>query len=414
VKAENIQANIAGNIAFLRKKAGLTQEELAQKLYVTNKTISKWERGIGYPPIPQLVHLARFFGVSMDSLTNGERYGIAIAGNILTDHVKIIREYPEKSMLTTITSLSRAVGGCVPNTAINLAKIDSSIPLEAIGKIGDDEAGNYVLMELQKHGISTGGITAATNTPTAFSDVMSVESTGERTFFHHRGANATFCPADVKLQALRCKMLHMGYILLLDQFDMPDAEYGTVMARFLKSVQAEGIRTSIDVVSDSSGRFAECVIPALRYTDNAIMNEIECCGVTGLPSRNASGDLLHHNIRLSMEQMMEHGVGERIIVHCPEAGFILHRDGAFTAVPSLQLPKGFIKGSVGAGDAFCAGCLWGIYHGLSDAEILTFASGAAAFSLTAEDSVSGMKPQAAIYDLIEKLPRRSLPVKENV
>ena len=408
MKDEKIKIDIAGNIAFYRKKLGLTQEQLAQRLFVSNKTVSKWERGVGYPEITQLVSLAANFGITVDRLINSERAGIALAGNILTDNVKLISEYPEKGMLSTISSLTRAVGGSVPNTGINLAIIDRTVPLSAIGKIGNDETGNYVLMELQKNGIDVSGVKVSRNEPTSFSDVMSIKSTGERTFFHHRGANAEFSPADVNISSLNCKMLHIGYILLLDAFDEEDWEYGTVMARFLKSVQEAGIKTSIDVVSDSSGKFAEKVIPALKYTDNAIMNEIEGCGVAGIPARDENGKLLLDNVKSAMETIMNYGVGERVIIHCPEVGLILNRTGEFTVVPSLSLPKGFIKGSVGAGDAFCAGCLWGIYRDLPDKEILEFASGSAACNLTAEDSVSGMKSKEAILEMIAQMPRRSL------
>ena len=72
---------------------------------------------------------------------------------------------------------------------------------------------------------------------TGFSDVMSVIATGERTFFHHRGANAEFSPSDIDLSQLNCKMLHIGYILLLDRFDAPHTEHGTVMASFLRDAQ---------------------------------------------------------------------------------------------------------------------------------------------------------------------------------
>ena len=408
MKDTKIKIDIAGNIAFYRKKLGLTQEQLAQRLFVSNKTVSKWERGVGYPEITQLVSLAANFGITVDRLINSERNGIALAGNILTDNVKLIESYPQKGMLSTISSLSRAVGGSVPNTGIDLACIDRTVPLSAIGKIGNDESGNYVLLELQKNGIDISGVKVSRNAPTSFSDVMSVESTGERTFFHHRGANAEFSPADVAISSLNCKMLHIGYILLLDKFDEADEEYGTVMARFLKSVQDAGIKTSIDVVSDSSGRFAEKVIPALKYTDNAIMNEIEGCGVANIPARDENGKLLTQNVRAAMETIMGYGVGERVIIHCPEAGFILNKNGEFTVVPSLALPKNFIKGSVGAGDAFCAGCLWGIYRSLSDKEILEFASGAAACNLTAEDSVSGMKSKETILEMIREMPRLTL------
>ncbi|MBQ2313304.1 MAG: helix-turn-helix transcriptional regulator, partial [Treponema sp.] len=42
---------VGNTIAFLRKQAGMTQNELAQKLNVTDKAVSRWERGIGTPDI---------------------------------------------------------------------------------------------------------------------------------------------------------------------------------------------------------------------------------------------------------------------------------------------------------------------------------------------------------------------------
>ena len=105
--------------------------------------------------------------------------------------------------------------------------------------------------------------------------------------------------------------------------------------RFLSRVQDAGIRTSIDVVSDSSGHFAEKVIPALKYTDNAFMNEIEGSGVSGLEVRDADGKLIMENIRRTMEMILSWGIRERVILHCPEAGFCLNSDGVFTVVTSF-------------------------------------------------------------------------------
>lgn len=52
----------------LRKQKGLTQEELAEKLYVSRTAISKWESGRGYPNIDSLRAMARFFSVTLDEL----------------------------------------------------------------------------------------------------------------------------------------------------------------------------------------------------------------------------------------------------------------------------------------------------------------------------------------------------------
>jgi sugar/nucleoside kinase (ribokinase family) len=400
--------HISHNIARLRRKMGLTQTELADRLYVSNKTVSKWERGAGYPETPQLVRLADLFGVSLDTLIRGEKSGIAVAGNILTDEVKIIEAFPEKGMLVNITAMSRAVGGSVPNTLISLAEIDPTLPLSALGRRGDDEGGRYAQTELQRRGIDTTGVLVDPKDATGFSDVMTLQGTGERTFFHHRGANAHFVPGDIRLSTLNCRMIHVAYIHLLDGFDAEDPEYGTTLAHFLKEAQEKGILTSVDVVSSLNEKFAERILAAMPYTDNAIMNEIEACGVSGLAPRDGEGKLLTENIRATMEMLMSHGVGQRVIVHCPEAGFCLSRDGDFTIIPSLQLPAGYIKGTVGAGDSFCAGCLYGIYNGFSDAEILEFASGAAACNLAAEDSVSGMRDAAYIRELIDTYGKVSL------
>ncbi len=56
----------------LRKQKGLTQEELAEALYVSRTAISKWESGRGYPNIDSLKAIARFFSVTIDELLSGE------------------------------------------------------------------------------------------------------------------------------------------------------------------------------------------------------------------------------------------------------------------------------------------------------------------------------------------------------
>lgn len=56
----------------LRKQKGLTQEELADVLFVSRTAISKWESGRGYPNIDSLKAIAKFFGVTIDMLLSGD------------------------------------------------------------------------------------------------------------------------------------------------------------------------------------------------------------------------------------------------------------------------------------------------------------------------------------------------------
>lgn len=56
----------------LRKRRGLTQEELAEALYVSRTAVSKWESGRGYPSIDSLKAIAKYFSVTIDDLLSGD------------------------------------------------------------------------------------------------------------------------------------------------------------------------------------------------------------------------------------------------------------------------------------------------------------------------------------------------------
>lgn len=56
----------------LRKQKGLTQDQLAEKLYVSRTAVSKWESGRGYPNIESLKAISKCFGVTVDELLSGE------------------------------------------------------------------------------------------------------------------------------------------------------------------------------------------------------------------------------------------------------------------------------------------------------------------------------------------------------
>ena len=65
--------HISRNIARLRRKMGLTQTELAERLYVSNKTVSKWERGKGLPDINTIEPLAKELNVSVLEIMKATR-----------------------------------------------------------------------------------------------------------------------------------------------------------------------------------------------------------------------------------------------------------------------------------------------------------------------------------------------------
>lgn len=76
----------------LRKSRGLTQEELAEALFVSRTAISKWESGRGYPSIDSLKEISRYFSVSIDVLLSG-------------DQLIMIAEKENKSNLNSVCDL---------------------------------------------------------------------------------------------------------------------------------------------------------------------------------------------------------------------------------------------------------------------------------------------------------------------
>ena len=62
------ECKIAEKLVELRTSKGVTQEDVAQSLSVSNKTISKWENGASTPDLPMVVELAKYYGVTTDTL----------------------------------------------------------------------------------------------------------------------------------------------------------------------------------------------------------------------------------------------------------------------------------------------------------------------------------------------------------
>ena len=71
------QELLAKNLVFYRKASGLTQLELAEKFNYSDKSISKWERGEGFPDVFVLKSLADFYGITVDDFYSEEHKKIA-------------------------------------------------------------------------------------------------------------------------------------------------------------------------------------------------------------------------------------------------------------------------------------------------------------------------------------------------
>jgi sugar/nucleoside kinase (ribokinase family) len=326
------------------------------------------------------------------------RNGILAGGNWIIDHVKIIDTWPSQDALANILSTTHGTGGSPYNILVDLAKMGASFPLSAVGLVGKDADGQIILDDCGRFKIDAAALPRTDEAPTSYTDVMTVQGTGRRTFFHARGANALLDSRHFDFTRTDARLFHLGYLLLLDKLDEAHPEFGTVAAEVLSRAQAAGLKTSIDLVSEDSDRFARVVRPALKHVDLCIMNEFEAGRVTGQHIRTDAG-LDRAALLVAMKQLLAEGVREYVIVHFPEGGAALGQDGQLHEHASVKLPETYIKGAAGAGDAFTAGVLLGWHEGLPVTEWLRYGVCAAAANLADETCTGGMLPLARCLEL---------------
>lgn len=110
-------------IKSLREKKNMTQKELAEKLYVSEKTISKWETGNGFPDISILEDLAKALDISIIELLNGKE----IKNNNLSCNILKIKFYVCPISGNIITSMGESV---VNSYGLTLTPLDPETPDE--------------------------------------------------------------------------------------------------------------------------------------------------------------------------------------------------------------------------------------------------------------------------------------------
>ena len=331
---------------------------------------------------------------------NAPRCGILAAGTMLVDHVHLIDDWPEQGRLATILHTENATGGAVPNVLRTLARMKTGLPLAAAGLVGDDLDGEFIRQCLSDDDIDCRWLQTAA-LPTSMTQVMTNQRNGQRTFFHAHGSNAAFDAHILEGLHSPHKIVHLAYLLLLQQLEKPDPEYGVVAAHLFHQLQQKGYLTALDLVSiDDPERAKRVVLPALPYVDYLIINELEAATLTGQPLCTSEGkpDLIQ--IPHAAKNLLQQGVRQVVVIHCPEGAWAenIHGDSLFT--PSYWIEPQEIAGTVGAGDAFCAGVLYGLHQQWGLLETLQLGNACARFNLRSTNAIDGAAPLGELQAFI--------------
>lgn len=326
--------------------------------------------------------------------------GITVAGTLIADIFYEIDTYPNQGFLSTVRSTSHNIGG-TGNIILDLAKLDENLKVKACAIVGRDAGGKNIMSVLSEYpNIDTANITIEENS--AVTLVMNAADTKQRTFFFVPEAGDKFGEEYINWDTIDTKIFMLEYLLLMKKIDSYDSEYGTHAARILSEAKKRGMITSIDIVTEQSDRAKTIVKAALKYTDICCINESEAEAVTEIEITE-DGSVLQDKAFKAIDKIKALGVSKWIVIHAPCVAFGLDcQTGERFTVPSLNLPEGYIKGSTGAGDAYCSGILYGAHQDESLKNAMELARACAACSLSENNGTDGMRSHAEVLSLAEK------------
>lgn len=308
-----------------------------------------------------------------------KRSGILAAGNWIVDHMKVVDSYPEEQALSNIKSESLSNGGSPYNLLKNLAKLGATFPLRGIGLVGADAYGDQIRRDCRELGIDTSRIRSSSQASTSYTDVMVVESTGRRTFFHFRGANTLLGVSHFDFSGAGEKIFHLGYLLLLDTLDHVNENGMSGAGEVFRKASEAGLKVSADLVSEDSDRFHRVVCPSLPFIDYLFLNEFEAARSTGVDLRGDDPEYVDLDKAASI--ILDMGVKEWVFIHFPAGVFAKHKDGSIITHGSVLIPKQKIVSTLGAGDALASGVLFGLHENWDVDDAIRLGIWSAAFCL---------------------------------
>jgi sugar/nucleoside kinase (ribokinase family) len=310
---------------------------------------------------------------------------IACLGIMVADVVaKPLKAMPERGKLVLVDEMSLHTGGCAINAATALARL--GLPVEVIGKVGADQFGDFLLTELQQRHIGKRGVSRHPTIGTSATMVM-VEEDGERRFVHYIGANAELKIEDINLDLLQeFAIIHVAGSLVLPGLD------GTPSAHLLKSAQATGVVTFLDTVWDDTGRWMKVLEPCLPHIDYFIPSLPEAQAITGEDDPYQAARIL-----------VEAGVATVALKMGEDGCLVMVESGETIQHAAFKVD---VIDATGAGDAFAAGFIAGVYMGWELPDTIRLANATGALSVTGLGASGGVTTLDETIKFMSNTPLR--------
>ncbi len=320
------------------------------------------------------------------------RSGVVLAGTIVLDVVHMIDQWPDEEQIAFIRQTIEAPGGPPHNAAAGLVKLGAAFPVEMICVVGDDAVGETFIRIAGELGLDTSNVIRAKGHSTDLTHVMTSKATGRRTFFFKPGANGTMTAEQMLPAHDKGKIYYLGSPGISTSMDASDG-----WRKALGAARQRGYKTCMELCPVPAELQRKQTLPCLPLLDYFVINDSEAEILSGLPV--SKDDRFNADLAFAAAQnLLDQGVAELVGIHHPEGAVALRKSGERAFAASVNVPKEEIVGTVGAGDAFYAGMLFGIHENWSLEQCLSLANASAATSLHSATTSSSIRPWTECLD----------------
>jgi sugar/nucleoside kinase (ribokinase family) len=309
---------------------------------------------------------------------------VVAAGTYIMDVLgRPVSELPIGQVSLILDEIRATPAGTAGGTAVDLARLGARVL--ALGAVGSDLAGDFVVGALGSWGVDTSSLRRRTDVQTSCT-MLPIHPDGSRPAWHVPGANSTFALEDVDWDAVeRAAAVHLGGLTALPALDGEPA--GELLAR----ARRHGALTTADFLGVRGDDVESVLASVLPHVDIFMPNAGEALAVAGDPDCVTAARRLR-------------GLGARCVIvkRGPDGCLIVDDDGE-RSFPAHAVP---VVDTTGCGDAFCAGVIVARLAGwtLDQAAALGCATGA--LNLRALGSDAGARDVEEALAFMQDMPLR--------
>jgi sugar/nucleoside kinase (ribokinase family) len=336
-----------------------------------------------------------------------ERAGFLTAGTFCLDRNITVDRWPDEDMVATVRAMELAGGGSACNFAIDLRKLDPTVPVATQTLVGTDADGDFLLAEAARYGIDTAGIARTDAAHTQVTDAYHSAATGRRTHILFEGTAPLMSPEHFDFSATCARFLHLGLPGIHAVMDAPWQGDANGWVSVLKRAQAAGLETNLELVSTGAERLREIIGPCLGHLTTLVCNDFEIGALAEMETVRG-GKTDRAVVERAARAVLARGAMALVSVHFTTGAVLVARDGPAIHTPSVEVPRAEHHGANGAGDAFAAGFFYGRHMGWNAERSLRMGHAASAASLRAPGTYAAVESAEACLALAGRWGWRDL------